>query len=47
MLSKGVNDHNPLLIKTGEQGEFKEPIFRFKKWWLEVEDFTNMVKNFW
>jgi hypothetical protein len=45
MLSKGVNDHNPLLIKIGEQGNAKDPLFGFEKWWLEVEGFVEVVKK--
>jgi hypothetical protein len=29
-LSKGACDHNPLLIKTEEQGVNKDPLFKFE-----------------
>jgi hypothetical protein len=47
MLSKGVSDHNPLLIKTQEQGVNKDPLLRFEKWWLEVEGFAEVVNKTW
>jgi hypothetical protein len=45
MLPKGINDHNPLMITFGVNLE--DPIFRFEKWWLEIEGFENMVKETW
>jgi hypothetical protein len=45
MLPKGVSDHNPLKVSFGEKASFKEPIFRFEKQWLKLDDFTNVVKK--
>jgi hypothetical protein len=45
VLPKGVSDHNPLVIKFGEKLLIEDPIFRFEKWWLEVEGFLDIVKN--
>jgi hypothetical protein len=47
MLSKGVSDHNPLLITTRGEGVSKDPLFRFEKWWLQVEGFAEMVNKAW
>jgi hypothetical protein len=44
MLPKGVSDHNPLLIDFGGQDEFREHLFRFEKWWLQMEGFADLVK---
>jgi hypothetical protein len=45
ILPKGVCDHNPLIIKFGDKLHINDPIFRFEKWWLEVEDFSELVKK--
>jgi hypothetical protein len=42
-----VSDHNPLVIKFGEKLHIKDTIFKFEKWWLEVECFSDLVKNIW
>jgi hypothetical protein len=47
ILPKGVSDHNPLVIMFGEKLQIKDPIFRFEKWWLEVEGFSELVKKIW
>jgi hypothetical protein len=47
MLPRGVSDHNPLKITFGEKAQLQEPVFRFEKWWLEVEDFAGIVKKIW
>jgi hypothetical protein len=43
--TKGVNDHNPFLIRAGEQGNVKDPLFRLEKWWSEVEGFVEVVNK--
>jgi hypothetical protein len=45
MLPNGVSDHNPLKISFGERTQSKEPMFRFEKWQLEVEEFVELVKK--
>jgi hypothetical protein len=35
------------VIRFGEKLQIKDPLFRFEKWWLEVEGFSNLVKNIW
>jgi hypothetical protein len=47
MLAKGVIDHNPLMISFGEKMLMKDPIFRFEKWWLEIEEFADLVRGVW
>jgi endonuclease/exonuclease/phosphatase family metal-dependent hydrolase len=34
-LAKGVSDHNPLLLDTGDGCSFGRKKFRFEKWWME------------
>jgi hypothetical protein len=46
VLPKGVSDHNPVMITFGERVG-GDPIFRFEKWWFEVEGFENLVKESW
>jgi hypothetical protein len=44
MLPKEVSDHNPLRVAIGMK-KFKEPMVMFEKWWLEIEDFSEVVKK--
>jgi hypothetical protein len=46
-LSKGMSDHNPLLLDFGDNARCKNHLFRFKKWWLEMDGFDNLVKQCW
>jgi endonuclease/exonuclease/phosphatase family metal-dependent hydrolase len=39
MLPKGISDHNPMLIDLGGVCQDRDYLFRFEKWWLEMEDF--------
>jgi hypothetical protein len=45
-LDKNISDHIPLLIDSGENCERAKNI-RFEKWWLEREDFKEVVKKAW
>jgi hypothetical protein len=50
MLPKGVSDHNPPMITYGEtlrEGGGGDTIFRFEKWWLEIDGFENLIKGTW
>jgi hypothetical protein len=47
MLPKEVNDQTPLRITFGGKANLKEPMFRFEKWWLQCEDFAEVVKKSW
>jgi hypothetical protein len=46
-LSKEVSDHNPLRVNFGAKLVKKEPIFRFEKWWFDIEGFADLVKKTW
>jgi hypothetical protein len=46
ILPRGVSDHNPVMIAFGEKAGCG-PMFRFEKWWFEVEGFENLVKDSW
>jgi hypothetical protein len=47
VLPKGVSDHNPVQIQFGGKPERKDPIFHFEKWWLDMEDFAEVVQKAW
>jgi hypothetical protein len=47
ILPKGVSNHNPVMIKFGEKEHTTDHLFRFEKWWLEVDGFSKMVKKVW
>jgi endonuclease/exonuclease/phosphatase family metal-dependent hydrolase len=40
-LSKGISDHNPLLVDSGDNCSISKKRFRFEKWWLERSDLTS------
>jgi hypothetical protein len=46
-LPKGINDHTPQLIDTGNNQTFGKKKFIFEKWWLERIDFRDVVVNAW
>ncbi|PUZ51151.1 hypothetical protein GQ55_6G154700 [Panicum hallii var. hallii] len=39
------SDHVPLVVNFGISQEKKPFLFRFEKWWLEQDDFHDIVKN--
>jgi hypothetical protein len=45
VLPKGCSDHNPLKVDFGENNTVREQVFRFKKWWMEVDGFEDLVKK--
>jgi hypothetical protein len=47
VLPKGVSDDNALLIEFGGRRVIKDPLFRFEKWWLEMDGFKEVVKKAW
>jgi endonuclease/exonuclease/phosphatase family metal-dependent hydrolase len=47
MLPKEVSDHNPLRITFCVKKQIKDPIFRFEKLWLEIEEFSEVVQKAW
>jgi hypothetical protein len=44
---KGISDHNPLLIDSGDNCSVSKKKFRFEKWWLERNDFKELVRKVW
>jgi hypothetical protein len=46
-LGKGVSDHAPLLLDSGDNLSFSKKKFRFEKWWLEREDFKEVFHKAW
>lgn len=46
-IGKGNSDDTPLLLNTGDNIHSGKKIFRFEKWWLERDDFVEVVKNAW
>jgi hypothetical protein len=47
ILPKNVSDHNPIQLQFGDKPQTNEPIFRFEKWWLDMEDFVEVVQRAW
>jgi hypothetical protein len=47
MLAKCVSNHNPLRVTFEDKVQIKNPLFRFKKWWLEMGDFADLLKRTW
>jgi hypothetical protein len=47
MLPNGTSDHNPLKVSFGDRPRMKEHVFRFKKWWLEMDEFVEVVRKAW
>jgi hypothetical protein len=45
-LAKGVSDHSPLLLDSGDNYSISKQKFRFK-WSLEREDFKDIVHKTW
>ena len=46
ILSRPVSDHTPILLDGGEIRKGKIP-FRFENMWLKVEDFKDLIRNWW
>ena len=45
--SRAGSDHVPLVLNFGLNQEKKHTNFRFEKWWLEREDFHDLVRSLW
>jgi hypothetical protein len=46
-LAKGISDHTPLLVDSGDRRAVGEKRYRFKKWWLEKWEFKDLVLKAW
>ena len=46
-LDRTPSDHNPLLVQLGDNAFYGKKRFRFEKWWLLEESFTEVVKKAW
>jgi hypothetical protein len=44
-LAKGISDHSPLMIDSGDNCSRGKKNFRFEKWWLERTGFEKLVKK--
>jgi hypothetical protein len=47
VLPKGVNDYNLVMVDCGRKIQDKDHLFRFEKWWLEIEGFSEVVIKAW
>jgi hypothetical protein len=46
-LERPPSDHNPLLVNLGDNVCFGKKKFRFEKWWLEKDNFRDIVVKAW
>jgi hypothetical protein len=46
-LDRIPSDHNPLLLDTGTDMSIPKKKFRLEKWWLEKENFKEVVSKAW
>jgi hypothetical protein len=46
-LERPPSDHNPLLLNARDNMFFGKKKFRFEKWWLSKENFTEVVSKAW
>jgi hypothetical protein len=46
-LERPPSDHNPLLVNSGDNTHFGKKRFRFKKCWLEKDNFRDLVIKAW
>jgi hypothetical protein len=46
-LAKGISDHTPILIYFGDTCSFGKKKIHFEKWWLQREDFGEIVQKVW
>ncbi|KAJ1254666.1 hypothetical protein BS78_01G043500, partial [Paspalum vaginatum] len=47
LLDRPPSDHNPVLLEMGSNMFFGKKKFRFEKWWLEQENFGEVVRKAW
>jgi hypothetical protein len=46
-LAKGISDHSPLLVDSGDNCSRGKKKFRFEKWWLKRPEFGELVRKAW
>jgi hypothetical protein len=46
-LAKGISDHSPLLVDSGDNCSRGKKKFMFEKWWLERPEFGELVRKAW
>jgi hypothetical protein len=46
-LNKLGSDHTPIVIDTGDSMASIKKRLKFEKWWLEREDFREIVDKVW
>lgn len=46
-LARIGSDHTPLLLDCGDSGPHTTKIFRFEKWWLEIEGCIDLIIHNW
>jgi hypothetical protein len=46
-LSRVVSDHTPLLLDTGHNIPHSPKIYRFEKWWINQDGFSELVRKVW
>lgn len=46
VLQRIVSDHSRLLLQCGDWEETKS-YFKFKNWWLKIEEFNDIDKSWW
>jgi len=46
-LDRIPSDHNPLLVDLGDNAFYGKKRFRFEKWWLQEENFRQVVDKAW
>jgi hypothetical protein len=46
-LERPPSDHNPLLVNSGDNTHFGKKRFRFEKWWLEKDNFRDLMIKAW
>ncbi|KAG5585521.1 hypothetical protein H5410_045955 [Solanum commersonii] len=46
IMPRVISDHNPVRLQCGDW-EQRKAYFKFENWWLNVEGFKHLVKNWW
>ncbi|KAG5599567.1 hypothetical protein H5410_030937 [Solanum commersonii] len=46
IMPRVTSDHNPILLECGDR-EKRNSYFKFENWWLKVEGFNELVREWW